>query len=437
MNALRQSWRLAWPLILSNLSVPLLGAVDTALVGHLDEPHHLAAVALGATTMSVVYFVLGFLRMGTTALTAQAFGAGDGAEAAANLLRGLIVGATLGALVLAGSPAIVLAARLVFAPGAAAGDGLAAYVAIRCVGAPAALATLVLLGWFLGLQDGRRPLALMLATNGLNAALGVGLVLGLGWGVPGVALATVLAEYAGLGIGLLLARHYWRRLGVPPRAGALLQPARFRRLLLVNRDLFLRNLLLQASFVGFTMQGSRQGELVLAANAVLLTFFTFTAYALDGFAHATEAMVGRCLGARDLGAFRAAVHAGLVNATILAVLLSWAFWVGGPSVIGLLTSLPEVRALAVALMPFAALLPVVSVWAFLLDGIYFGAARATVLRNAMLASVAVFAVLAPILPPILGNSGLWLAFLVFLGARGLFLGLAYRGTRHGAAFIAG
>ena len=293
----------------------------------------------------------------------------------------------------------------------------------------------MLLGWFLGRQDARRPLALMLATNGINAALGLTFVLGFGWGVAGVALATVLAEYAGLAIGLVMAQLQQRGLAARPSWTRLLRRAGFRRLILVNRDLLLRNLLLQAAFLAFTMLGSWQGEVVLAANAVLLTFFTFAAYALDGFAHATEAMVGRQVGARDLEAFRAAVRAGFVNAAGLAVLLTLGFWLAGPVVISLLTSLPEVREAALALLPFAALLPAVAVWAFVLDGIYFGAARSAALRNAMLASAAVFAVLASTLPAALGNPGLWLAFLVFLAARGVFLALDYRGTGHGLSFI--
>ena len=206
MQAFRESWRLAWPLILSNLSVPLLGLVDTAVVGHLPSPDYLGAVALGSMLIGVIYFLFGFLRMGTTALTSQAFGAGDGVELRTTLVRALLIAAGLGVLVLVLGPLLTTLGGRLFAPAPAILEQFRLYVGVRLFGAPAALGNFVLFGWFLGLQDSRRPLLLMVATNALNAVLAVTFVFGLGMATGGVAMATVIAEYTGLGLGLLVVR---------------------------------------------------------------------------------------------------------------------------------------------------------------------------------------------------------------------------------------
>ncbi len=438
MQAFRDSLRLAWPLILSNLSVPLLGMVDVGVVGHLPDPAHLGAVALGATVMSVLYFAFGFLRMGTTALTAQAFGGGHDVDTQTALLRGLMVAAVLGLLVLVLGRLVIGAAERLFAPPPAIDREFRLYLEIRLFGAPAALASFVLLGWLLGLQNARGPLVLMIATNGINAILDLLLVFGVGMAADGVALATVIADYSGLFIGLLLVRPGWRRLGGRlPSWPELLRADRFRRLLVVNRDIFLRSLFLEAAFLLFTALGSRQGELVLAANAVLQTFFTLAAYGLDGFAHAAEALVGRTVGARDEAGFRAVVKASFVNAAILAVLMTLAFGTAGPLLVRLITSLEAVRAAAGIYLPYAVALPAVSVWAFVFDGIFFGATRTAELRNGMFLSLLVFCGLAWPMTAALGNHGLWQAFLIFLAARGLILGLFYLRTERRMAGAAG
>jgi MATE family multidrug resistance protein len=435
MHPYRESWRLAWPLILSNLSVPMLGMVDTAVVGHLPSPHHLGAVSLGATLLSVLYFLFGFLRMGTTALTAQAFGAADAMELRTTLARGLLVAGGLGLLVLAMGPLVAALSARLFAPSPEILAEFKSYVAIRLFGAPAALATFVLFGWLLGLQDSRRPLLLMLVANGVNAALGVLFVFGLGMAAAGVALATVIAEHVGLALGLVLLRREWRRRGGWPGWRPILVADRFRRLLVVNRDLFLRSLMLESAFLAFTALGSRQGTLVLAANAVLMNFFTLAAYGLDGFAHAAEAMVGRAVGARDRPGFLAAVRAGFANAAVLATAMTLLFWLLGPLLVRLMTDLAEVRAAALRFLPWAALLPAVSVWAFLFNGVFFGAMRTAELRNGMAAALVLFALLVWLLLPPLGNHGLWLAFLLFLAGRAVLLGAIWWRAGRGATFV--
>jgi multidrug resistance protein, MATE family len=436
VSAYGEAWRLAWPLILSNLSVPLLGIVDTAVVGHLAAPHYLGAVAIGALSFNVLYFVFGFLRMGTTGLTAQAFGRADGDELRAGLARPLLLAAVVAALLLAGAPLIVRAAWYLFEPTARVGGELEAYLRIRLLGAPAGLANMVFLGWLLGLQNARGPMALLIVTNTLNIALDLLFVLGFGWAVRGVAAATVCAEYGGTALGLWLARRQLKGLGGGWRRSAILHRAAFRRLLAVNRDILLRSLSLEAAFLAFTALSSRQGEITLAANAVLLNFLTFAAFGLDGFAHAAEAMVGRHIGRGDASAFRAATRANLSLALGLAVALALAFAVGGRPGIALMTGLLEVRAAAASYLPYVVALPLVGVFAFLFDGIFIGATRTAEMRNGMALALAVFAGATALLMPPLGNHGLWLAMLLFMAARGLWLGACYVHIERGAGFIA-
>ena len=440
-GAHREAWRLAWPLILSNLSLPLRGIVETAVVGHLPEPHHLGAVAVGTLLFNVLFFAFGFLRMGTTGLTAQAFGAADGGEVRAVLARALLLALAAALLLLLAADVTLAAARAAFAPSPAVMAGLDSYVRIRLLGAPAALAQMVLLGWLLGLQNARGPLLLLVVTNGLNAALDLWFVLGLGWGVPGVARAAVCAEYAGLALGLWLARRELARVRLVGGDGgwswpAVVDAAALRRLLAVNRDILLRSLCIESAYLTFTALGSRQGEVVLAANAILLNFQLFAAYGLDGFAHAAEAMVGRRLGARDRAGFRAAARANVHWGLALAALLTLAFALAGPLAVDLMTGLPEVRAAAHLYLPYMVVTPLIAVWAFLFDGVFIGATRTREMRDGMAVALAVFLAVAFALRPALGNHGLWLALMAFLAARGLWLGAAYARIERRGGFVA-
>jgi multidrug resistance protein, MATE family len=432
----REACRLAGPLILSNLTVPLLGIVDTAVVGHLPEPHYLGAVATGALTFNVLYFVFGFLRMGTTGLTAQAFGRADADELRAGLVRSLLLGAAIALLLIAAGPLIVRASLLLFEPTARIGAEFASYVGIRLLGAPAGLANLVLLGWLLGLQNARGPMALLIVTNAVNVALDLLFVLGFGWAVPGVAAATVCAEYGGLALGLWLARRQLKGLAGPWRWPSILHGGAFRRLLAVNRDIMLRSLSLEAAFLAFTALSSRQGEVLLAANAVLLNFLTFAAFGLDGFAHAAEAMVGRQVGRGNAAGFRAATRANLVLALALALVFALAFAAAGRAAIDLMTGLPEVRATGMTYLPYVVALPPIAVFAFLFDGVFIGATRTAEMRNGMALALAVFLAAVALLMPPLGNHGLWLAMLLFMAARGIWLGACYLHIDRGRGFVA-
>lgn len=420
-----EAWRLAWPLILSNITVPLLGIVDTAVVGHLPGPHFLGAVALGASTFSALYFTVVALRMGTTGLIAQAYGADDRLELQAGLLRTLAFALALAIFLILLTKPITNLATWIFSPTEKVKAGLDIYLRIRLLAAPAALANMVILGWLLGVQDAKSPLYLLALGNGLNMALDVIFVFVFGFEVAGVAWATVIAEYATLGLG---AWFVWRRLGAwHPMLSwrRLLNWPELRRLLAVNGDIVLRSLTLQIAFVSLAALGSRQGELVLAVNTLLLNMLHLSAFALDGFAFAASTLVGRHAGAGDRSAMRAAVWAGLVWSFVFALVITIIFAITGPSLIRLITDIDMVRSEAQTYLVYAIAGPLIGALAFLFDGVFVGATRTAEMRNGMVAALAVFGLGIWLLMPPLGNHGLWLTYHAFMIARGLWLGLVY------------
>ncbi|MDX1541351.1 MAG: MATE family efflux transporter, partial [Geminicoccaceae bacterium] len=383
---------MAWPLILSNATVPLLGLTDTTVVGHLPAPHHLSAVAAGSTAFNVVHFAFVFLRMGTTGLVAQAFGTGDGQAVRDLLARGIALALMLGLLLLLAGPLLILVASLLFGTSPELDSELRTYLQIRFFGIPASFTSLVVLGWLLGLQDARSPMVMMVLTNGLNIALDVLFVVGFGMAASGVALATVLAEHAGLAIGILLVRRRLRRIeGAPTPIRRLLRQGGFGRMIRVNRDIFIRSLALQAGFLSFAAIGARLGDVTLAANAILLNLQTLAAFGLDGFAHAAEAMVGRQVGARDRAGIRAAVRANAELALVLALALALGFALAGELLIHAMTTIETVRAGAGRHLPWMIASPLVSIWAFLFDGVFIGATRTAVMRDGMILAFVVFA----------------------------------------------
>ncbi len=422
----RRVWRLAGPIILSNISVPLLGIVDTAVVGHLPGPQYIGAVAVGALIFSFVYWGFGFLRMGTGGFVAQAMGAGDADEVRASLARALMLAGVLGLIVVALQGPITGVSLALIAPSDAVLPLADSYVSIRIWGAPAALANYAILGFFIGIQNTRAALAVQVAMNGANIILDLVFVLGFGWGVEGVAIATLISEVGAAGLGLWLVARNLGPVGGRWRWSLIGDPARLRRLFAVNRDIFIRTLCLIGAFALFTAMGARMGDVVLAANAVLFNFQTLMAYALDGFAHAAETLVGSAFGAGDRRQFRAVVRATTVWALVFSGAFTLLYLAFGTTLVDLMTTVPEVRETAYTYLPWVVALPLISIWSFQLDGIYIGTTRSAEMRNAMVLSVALYIAAVFVLMPAMGNHGLWLALVVLMVARGVTMGLGYR-----------
>ena len=421
----RRVWALAFPIILSNVSVPLLGAVDTAVVGHLPEAYYLGAVAIGAMIFNFLYWGVGFLRMATTGLVAQAHGADDADEVRSAVGRALLIGAVIGAVLVAAQAPVAWAAFTIVEASPEVERLARSYFHIRIFAAPAALANYVFLGLFIGLQNARAALIVQLWMNGLNVVLDLLFVVGLGWGVEGVAFATAISEYAALALALGLARGMFARLGGRFRRADILSGAKMRTAMILNIDIFIRTMGVVFAFAYFTAEGARMGDVILAANAVLLNFQMFMAHGLDGFAHAAQALGGRAVGAGDRESFRHAVRVSSLWAIVAAIAITAVYAVLGTAIIALLTDLAEVREAATALLPWVIIAPLVSVWAFQLDGIFLGATRGRTMRNTMIISVVVYVAACALLVPSWGNTGLWLALTLFLGVRGITLGARY------------
>ena len=421
----RRVWALAFPIILANISVPLLGAVDTAVVGHLPDAYYLGAVAVGAMIFNFLYWGVGFLRMATTGLVAQAHGAADADEARSVVGRALLIGAVIAAVLVGAQAPVAWAAFAIVEASQEVEELARSYFHIRIFAAPATLANYVFLGLFVGLQNVRAALIVQLWMNGLNVALDLVFVIGFGWGVEGVALATAISEYAALALAISLARGMFTRLGGQFRRADILSVAELRTAMILNFDIFIRNMGVVFALAYFTAESAKMGDTILAANAVLLNFQLFMAHGLDGFAHAAQALGGRAVGAGDRASFRHAVRVSSLWAIVAAIVFTAAYAALGTVIIALLTGLTAVRDSATMLLPWVIIGPLVSVWAFQLDGIFLGATRGRTMRNAMIISVAAYVVACALLIPPWGNTGLWLALTLFFGIRGVTLGAHY------------
>ncbi|MBI4185393.1 MAG: MATE family efflux transporter [Proteobacteria bacterium] len=421
----RRAWTLAGPLILTNLTTPLVGAVDSAVVGHLPASFYLGAVGIGSVVFNALFWMFSFLRMGTIGLAAQALGAARPDEALAVFGRALLLALAIGAAMIALSRPIEGAALWYMGPGPEVAPHARDYIRIRILSAPAMLADYALLGWFVGVHNTRAALAVALATNVVNVGLDLLFVVGFGWAVKGVAAATVAAHYAAVGLGLWLAAREARRLGARLDWRRVRAAGELRRLFAINRDIMIRTFFLIASFSAVTAIGARIGDTVLAVNALLLNLQSLMTFAVDGFSHAAQALVGRAVGAGDREGARLAVRACALWGVGIAALYAAGYGLFGDDLIALLTSLPEVRALAREYLIWAAFSPLVSVGAFLMDGVFLGATRTAAMRDSMILSAAIYAAALAVLVPALGNHGLWLSVMILLAARALTLGVRY------------
>ncbi len=408
-------WRLAGPIILSNISVPLVGAVDTAVMGHLDGPHFLGAIALGALVFSFLYWGFGFLRMGTTGFVARDYGRNDHHGIHDTMMRALLLAVAFGLIVvLLQRPLDRLAFTLL--ESSVEVEALASqYVLIRIWSAPAVLTVYALTGVLIGMHDTRSALVLQLVLNFTNVALDLLFVPVLGFGIAGAAAASLIAEYAAAITGIFLLRRLIG--GFPVERARLLDPAALLVLMRANADIFVRTLCLVFSFSYFTALGARLGEAVLAANAVLMNFQNIASFGLDGFAHAVEALGGSAYGARERERFRLAVVRTTQWAVGTSVLVGIVYWTFGETLIALFSDLPGVRADALAYLPWLAISPLVSVWSFQLDGIFIGTSRTAEMRNAMLVSTLGYLAVMQWTVAFLGNHGLWLGLMAFMVLR--------------------
>ncbi|MDC6383338.1 MATE family efflux transporter [Pseudomonas graminis] len=430
----RQVWALAAPMILSNISVPLVSLVDSTVIGHLPHAHQLGAVAVGGTLYSFLAWAMGFLRMGTTGFAAQAAGGNDGAALRQVLLQGLLLAMGFSVLLgLIGLPFQRLALEMM-QPSDDLNDLTRDFFHTRLFGLPAALASYALVGWFLGLQNARAPLAILLTTNLVNIALNLWFVMGLDWGVVGSARASVIAEWTGALVGLALTHKGLRAYPGQLAVSALKRWQSWRPLLTVNRDIFIRSLILQSVFFLVTVQGARLGDATVAANALLLNGLLLMAHALDGLAHAVEALCGHAIGARDRDALRRSLNVSGGWSLICSVAFVGLFLLGGHLFIEMQTDITAVRDIAFVYLPYLAVLPFIAVWSYLLDGLFIGATRAREMRNAMVVTALITAPFAWLASGF-GNHGLWLAFLLFMALRALTLGyLALKLNRSGGWF---
>ncbi len=412
----RRVWALAAPMILSNISVPLVALVDSMVIGHLPHAHQLGAVAVGASLYTFLAWAMGFLRMGSTGFAAQAAGRKDGAALRQILLQGLLL--ALGLAMLLGTVGIPLSHMALewMQPSAQLNQLTRDFFHTRLFGLPAALASYALVGWFLGTQNARAPLAILLTTNLVNIALNLWFVLGLEWGVAGSARASVIAEWTGALLGLALTQKALRAYPGHIAWAALKRWQSWRPLLAVNRDIFIRSLALQSVFFMITVQGARLGDATVAANALLLNGLLLTAHALDGLAHAVEALCGHAIGARDRQTLRRSLVVAGGWSLIASLGFALLFTVAGHLFIAMQTDIPSVRETADTYLPYLAVLPLIAVWSYLLDGLFIGATRAREMRDGMLLTVLIVLPFAWVLQG-LGNHGLWITFLLFMALR--------------------
>jgi MATE family multidrug resistance protein len=423
----------AWPIILANASVPLLGLVDTAVIGNVGSIIDLGAIAFGALIFSFVYWSFGFLRMGTTGFAAQASGAGDQQEVRAVLGRALLIALCLGVVLILIQWPIGLAAFSLL-DGSAPVEAVAQeYFDIRIWGAPATLATFALMGLLIGLGKSRTLLIVQLFLNGLNILLDVWFAGILGWGASGIALGTVIAEWTTVLLaGLLVYRtlnqrkvsadEFWPKAKIMDLS-ALLKTAS------ANLDIMLRTLILVFSFAFFINQSAKFGDTVLASNHILLQLIAFSAFFLDGYAFVVEALVGGAIGAKRRDVFDLAVRRSTVLALITAILLALVIALVGDIAVMLMTDISSVRLAANQLLPFAALYVLFSFAAFQLDGIFIGASFTRQMRDAAALSIVVYFIAWWALSDQHGIQGLWGAMIIYVVARAVALLLFYPSLR--------
>jgi len=416
----RRVLAISLPIVLSNISIPILGAIDTGVIGQLGDAIAIGAVGIGAIILGAVYWLFGFLRMGTTGFVAQAFGRDDTSEVVALLIRGILIGFFCGLFVILIHPIIFWLSFLI-SPSSNQVEVLALeYMSVRIFSAPAIISTYAVMGWLIALEKTKYVLILQLTMNGLNAILDFWFVLGLGWGVEGVAWATFIAEwfafFVGLGICFTLSKNFPKIIW-----SIVFSRTKILSILLVNRDIFLRSLMLEMIFVSFLMTSGKFGDVELAATQILLQFLHISADGMDGFAFAAEVLVGQAVGKSNRIMLRDAVIKAGLWTFIIAVFMSIIYAILGPLFIQIMTTSDEVRLVSETFLIFIVIGPILGALPFLMDGIFVGATRSVDMRNMMFLSLIIYALAAYVLVGLYGFYGLWVALLVSFIVRGLSL----------------
>lgn len=424
-------WRIAGPMTLTGLATPLLGMVDTFVMGHLEAAYYLGAVAVGSTLIQFLFWGVGFLRMSTTALAAQA--SHDSNKTRLVLLRSLVSAVLISTVVVLLREPLQHVSYTLLALEQEISLHSQLYFEICIWSMPAVLLNMVIWGWCLGMQNARGPLYLALWINVVNMVLDVVLVFYFGLQTRGVAYAFLVANYSGLLLGIWILRHMLRPMPRMTMHGLWDAPA-WKNLFAVNHHLFVRTILLLFSFAFFMAQGADFGAVVLAANAVLINFFYITAYGMDGFAHGLEVLCGRAVGTRDRQLFERVVASALFWCVLIGILLIAFFAGAGILIIGWLTSLPEVQGAASAYLPWLIALPVFCLLPFLMDGLFIGTTRTREMRNSMVLSIGAYLAIWFVTQS-LGNHGLWLALTGFMIARSLTLGYYSWRIEHDGGFV--
>lgn len=419
----REILRLALPSIITNITVPLLGMVDVAIVGHIGDAGYIAAIALATMVFNLIYWGFGFLRAGTSGLTAQAYGANDKTEYLHVLVRGLTIAlAVASMLILLQWPIGLLCKSLIHSSNETISLMLT-YFYIRIWAAPATLGLYVLKGWFIGMQDAKTPMWIAIILNVINILCSLVFVFGFNAGIAGVAWGTVIAQYSGLLMALFMWFRHYGALRHEIHVKESLQWNEMVRFFKVNSDIFLRSICLILVFTFIPYISADMGDEILAANTLLMQLFNLLSYIMDGFAYAGESLVGRFVGAKDQNRLRLAVRNLMLWGVSMAVAFTVLYLTCGQWILRVLTNDQTVIATAMQYMVWTILVPITGFAAFIYDGIYIGATASVAMRNTMFISTAAFFITFFALFNWLGNNGLWIAFLVFLTLRGLVMAL--------------
>lgn len=415
----RQILHIALPSIVSNITVPLLGLIDVSIVGHLGAASYIGAIAVGGMLFNMIYWLFGFLRMGTGGLTAQAYGRHDLQEVTRILLRSLSISLLLALALLLLQYPIRNIAFMCMDTSEEVRQLATLYFHICIWGAPATLGLYGFTGWYIGMQNSRFPMFIAITQNIVNIAASLFFVFVLKMKVEGVALGTLVAQYAGLGMACLLWLTYYRPLRKYLRQKALFDRTEMKRFFQVNRDIFFRTLCLIAITVFFTSTGAAYGDVVLAVNALLMQLFTLFSYFMDGFAYAGEALTGKYIGAKDNQSLRLTIRHLFKWGIALSLLFTLLYGAGGKSFLGLLTNDTSVISASEEYIYWVLAIPLAGFSAFLLDGICIGATATHLMLRSMLVASASFFLLYYGLHDTLGNHALWMAFIVYLALRGI------------------